>query len=117
MWMPFLQAMETFSGERISYSLGSADSLQLDQVQKLNQRRMRMLDDMSEKDRRSGEGDREKMNSESTQCLKLQAVCKHASLRNRCVRNQNVGVQCGASMVGLLPVRLSTWSFTTVLVC
>ncbi|XP_060755842.1 centrosome and spindle pole associated protein 1 [Neoarius graeffei] len=51
----FSNATETFSGERISYSLGSADSLQLDQVQKLNQRRMRMLDDMSEKDRRSGD--------------------------------------------------------------
>ncbi|KAK3515673.1 hypothetical protein QTP70_026456 [Hemibagrus guttatus] len=46
---------ETPSGERNIYSLGSANSFQLDRVRELNQRRMRVLDDMSEKDRRSGE--------------------------------------------------------------
>ncbi|KAF5903566.1 centrosome and spindle pole-associated protein 1 isoform X2 [Clarias magur] len=47
--------VETPSGEMIGYSLGgSASSFQLDRVRELNQRRMRMLDDMSEKDRRSG---------------------------------------------------------------
>ncbi|KAG7317648.1 hypothetical protein KOW79_018683 [Hemibagrus wyckioides] len=46
---------ETPSGERNIYSLGSANSFQLDRFRELNQRRMRALDDMSEKDRRSGQ--------------------------------------------------------------
>ncbi|XP_047664600.1 centrosome and spindle pole-associated protein 1 isoform X2 [Tachysurus fulvidraco] len=46
---------ETPSRERNSYSLGSANSFQLDRVRELNHRRMRVLDDMSEKDWRSGE--------------------------------------------------------------
>ncbi|KAB5533184.1 hypothetical protein PHYPO_G00128900 [Pangasianodon hypophthalmus] len=51
----FPDGVKTPNGERISYSLGSANSFQLDRVRELNQRRMRVLDDMSEKDRRSGE--------------------------------------------------------------
>lgn len=59
--MCFIQGGETPSGEKVSYSLGgSASSFQLDRVRELNQRRMRMLDDMSEKDRRSGDQKKEK---------------------------------------------------------
>lgn len=47
------QGVETPSRE-ISYSRGSADSFQLDRVRELNQRRLRVLEDMSERDR-SGE--------------------------------------------------------------
>lgn len=59
LWMYFIQGAETPSGERISYSLGSANSFQLDRIRELNQRRMRVLDDMREKERRSGERETE----------------------------------------------------------
>ncbi|KAI5617158.1 centrosome and spindle pole-associated protein 1 isoform X1 [Silurus asotus] len=51
----FFDGLESPSGERNSYSVGSANSFLLDRVQELNQRRMRVLDDMSEKDQRLGE--------------------------------------------------------------
>lgn len=55
------QGVQTPSGEQIRYSLGSANSFQLDRVRELNQRRMRALDDMSKEARKSGEREKKQL--------------------------------------------------------